>query len=134
MGPAVSPAFVPYVSPDVPTSANARLLNLDGDYEQSATGLVPSASPVDQEAVWRIRTIKGSFVGDVNLGNGVVFIKNWTNSSVVDIRDAVMLALTPMLDRGVIENVIVTADPYVNAGTSTAAYSVTYTKTGIVDR
>jgi len=130
MGPTAS--LVVLATRAMPVVSQARLL-VNGDYLLDADGHLTEVFDVlDQEAAIRLGLVKGSIVGEPTLGNGVVFIASFTTTSAVQIAREVELALAPMVDRGDIKDVLISATPYVKDGTAVARYAVTFRKTGRV--
>ena len=121
-------------TPIGPTASPCRLVK-DGDYarEDGSTNLATALDPVDQEVAFRVGTIKGTFLGAPEIGNGVTRVRVASSSSLNRARAYVMNALQPMIDRDVIRTVRVTAERVPNAGASILYYRVSYEKTGILE-
>lgn len=112
--------------------APARLV-VDGDYVLESTGLLgKSTDPTADEVRFRLATIKGSLVGEPEVGSGVTNVRIFTDAAPVEIQREVELALDPMVADGRIANVRVKATPYVRNATGVAAYAVDYDPTGLI--
>jgi hypothetical protein len=129
-------AYYAAASADTDGITAATVRNVEGgDYVQGDDGNLEQALDyVDQEVRWRLHTELGSFPGDILAGNSSVRVLVFNDSSQVALENAVSLALQPMLDRQVITKLTIKASPYIKNGTAVAEYSVTYTKTGLIER
>jgi hypothetical protein len=127
-----SPAAAP--PPGALSAARARVLTLSGDYVLKDDGTYLTGDAVDQEVLWRLRTVITSFVGDPSVGNGVVRVKVWDDHAVSATQAEVQAALAPMVRRGVLRNVTVSAAPEFDAGSANDVYQVAYDKTGLLER
>lgn len=126
-------------TPDKAADANAtsvpcRTITADGDYLRDATtkNIVEETDPVAQLVWWYLRNTRGSFPYDATAGNGVTKLLVRTDTSPVQIRDEVLRALAPLIERNIIDAVEVVATPYVKNGTAVAQYTVTYKATGVL--
>ena len=106
-----------------------------GDYAlDENNNLADSDDPVDAEVAWRLATVRGSFVDDVNLGNDLMSVRVLTSTSPVETVNAINRALEPMVTRGVIEDVSVDPAPKTFNGVAWNVFAVSYTKTGLIER
>ncbi len=108
---------------------------VNGDAVLTASGdLQEAAEPIAEEVAFSLNTILGSFGGQATLGNGIISVRVFNNTSYVQIRDAVDRALLPMVISKTIRDVSVTPHPRMNGGVAVNAYTVTFRPTGVVDR
>lgn len=138
MGGALVPIDPPLTTPARATAAKCRVRTIQGDYARKTDGttnLADAIDPIDEEALFCLATVQGSFV-DTTAGNGVtkILIHASQQRTLARVTDAVNNALAPLFRRGVITNVRVVSNPYTRNGVTVGAYSVAYDKTGLVER
>ena len=108
---------------------------VDGDTVRDANGdLVAATDPIAEEVAFYVGTLAGHFFGDPEVGNGSFRVRVLDKRSQVAIRDLVLRALRPMIERGDIKNVRVSPEPVVRNGTAINFYTVSYGPTNAVRR
>lgn len=119
------------------TAAQVRQI-YRGDYILETVGpragsVRKSLAPLAEEAAFRLGTVKGTFAGVKTIGTTLFSITTAVSTSIVDVQRAVQLALQPMIDRGAIRDLLVTATISESRGTGQLTWTARFSPTGLAE-